>query len=306
MNFSLKSISLILLYLAVSALNVAAQSATLTWDPNNEPEVTGYNIYYRTDTPTFPFNGTTLAEGPSPIYVAGADSTSLTVDLPNDGKIYYFSATAISNTSLESSYSDIIASEWVPHLVAPYDDQSVSPSPTFVWDQAPSGYNVTYELYYGTDPLLPLNAALLPPAKDRRTDASNDGETLNATHSSSPFSYFWALPLAILATLLTSRRPLQRKSPLSPLKIGFCIGLLALQAACGGSGGTENTGTSNVTIDSPLPSVQAVTVVTDINSTSYQLNDLEPETQYYWKIVAVDDTGYRFESVTQSFTTSAY
>ena len=104
--------------LIATVIPVSAQIATLVWDQNTEPEVVGYKIYYRTDTPTFPFNGTSLSEGASPIAVDGSANTSLPVDLPDDGKVYYFTATAVTDAGIESSVSNIIASEWIPYLLA--------------------------------------------------------------------------------------------------------------------------------------------------------------------------------------------
>ena len=103
-----------MLMLIAVATQASAKDATLVWDPNTEPEVVGYNIYYRTDTPTLPFNGTSLSEGASPIFVDGSATTSLTLVLPEDSSLYYFSATAVNDTQNESNFSDIIASECPP------------------------------------------------------------------------------------------------------------------------------------------------------------------------------------------------
>ena len=56
-----------MLMLIAVATQASAKDATLVWDPNTEPEIVGYNIYYRTDTPTLPFNGTNLSEVASSI-----------------------------------------------------------------------------------------------------------------------------------------------------------------------------------------------------------------------------------------------
>lgn len=291
MKTMIRLISLSVLFLIVGAVTATAQTATLAWDPSVQPEVVGYNLYYRTDTATFPFNGTSLPEGASPIYVAGGDAGSLTVDLPDDGKIYYFTATAVSDTGLESAPSEIIASEWIPNLLAPADRQSVPLVATFSWGQAPLGYNVTYELHYGTDPNLNQSAAVVPTAK-----AGSNG---------SPFSFLLAIPAALLLALLTTRRFGFGRRLRVPVRIGICLGLFVLQAACGG-GGSGDYGSTGVTVSNdPVPTAQAVTVVADITGTDYQVANLAPATTYYWKIVAVDATGYQYESVTKSFTTAS-
>ena len=114
-----------------------AQYVTLAWDQNSEPEVVGYNIYYRTDTPTLPFNGTSLSEGASPIFVDGLANTALTLDLPEDGSIYYFKATAVSDPQIESNFSNTVPSEWVPSLLVPLNNSVVNSVATFAWGLPP-------------------------------------------------------------------------------------------------------------------------------------------------------------------------
>ena len=108
----LKSIKLLLLLLLLiaTAIPAAAKTVTLAWDASSSAEIENYKVYYRTDTPTFPFNGTNLSEGASPIVVNGS-TFSLAIDLPEDGSIYYFTTTASNNTGLESIFSNIVASE---------------------------------------------------------------------------------------------------------------------------------------------------------------------------------------------------
>lgn len=284
-----KLISLSLLLLIVTALPAAAQLATLNWDQSSQPEVVGYKVYYKVDTPTFPFNGTTLAEGASPITVDGSTTTSLTVDLPEDGNIYYFTATAISDTGLESSFSEIIASEWIPYLLAPTGNEAVSTAATFSWDLPPTGYNVSYELHYGTDPNLTLNAAAIPPI-------TIDSGWLQP-------ELLLAIPIALLLALLTSLMSGQAKRLWTPVRVGICIGVFALQAACGGGGGGEAGVTPGTVTPDPPALPQGTTVVSGIYGTDYLATGLEPGTQYYWKIVAIDETGFPYESVIQSFTT---
>ncbi len=285
-----KTIRLFLLCLVVffvTLTTAAAQIATLNWDQSLQPEVTSYKIYYRTDTPVFPFDGNTLAEGASPIVVQGADNTTLTVDLPVDGHIYYFTATAVSGSGLESSYSDIIASEWIPYLLAPAQDAALNTAVTFTWDQAPVGYNVTYKLYYGTDPNLVPAANLVSP--------QNGSEQ-------PPVNPWFALPLALLLALLAAVRSARVKRGWTPVRVGLCIAVLMLQASCGGGGGGDGTSVLDPVQNAPaLP--LSTTVVAGISGTTYQVADLQPGTRYYWQIVAIDSQGYVYESVIKSFTT---
>jgi hypothetical protein len=281
------------------ATQASAKDATLVWDPNTEPEVVGYNIYYRTDTPTLPFNGTSLSEGASPIFVDGSANTALTLDLPEDGSIYYFTATAVSDTQIESSFSDTVASEWVPSLLAPPNNAVVNTAATFAWGLPPSSYTVSFDLLYGTDP--------------------NLGATTTASSAPGPFNFNWpqniAIPLAILLSWPMIIIANRKKRMWQPIRVGLCLGIFVLQASCGGGGGggsddaefspgTSAPDTSLPGIVSPEPNAIPFTnVVTDILDTEYQITDLQPETKYYWKVIAVDNWGDRYESLTQSVTT---
>ena len=354
------------MFLLITLVSQApAQTVTLVWDQNLEPDVTGYKIYYRTDSPTFPFMGTTLTEGASPILVKGSATTALTLNLPEDGSLYYFTATAVNSSQIESAFSDIVASDWVPYLLAPTGNAAIGTTANFVWEQPPATYNVSFDLLYGTDPNL------------------NDKSL--ATVAPVTFNFNWpernmslVLPLAILLSLLMIARVGRTKRIWHTVRVGLCIGVFALQASCGGGGGggggddmmvtsdastpttstptTSTPTTSTPTTSTPTTSIPTTSipttsipttsipttstpttstpttsipttsipttstpdqaenstagalftnVVTDINDTQFQVAGLQAETQYYWKIVAVDNWGNRYESLTQEFTTLA-
>ncbi len=273
--------------LIATVTQCSAQNVTLAWDQNTEPEVAGYNIYYRTDTPAFPFNGTSLSEGSSPIFVDVSTTTSLTLDLPEDGSIYYFTATAVNETQTESSFSDIVASEWIPYLLTPTDNVAIDMVATFEWEQPPESYNVSFDLFYGTNPNL---------------DVSPMAVTAPVTFNSNwpQFKMNITVPSAILLSLLMLIRSSRAKRVWRPVRVGLCIGIFALQASCGGGGGGgDDAGISPGTSvpDTSVPGEAApdptsplfTNVVTDIYDTEYQITELQPGTQYYWKIVAVDN-----------------
>jgi len=285
MKKTIRLFLLCLVVLLVALTPATAQVATLTWDQSTQSEVTGYKVYYRTDAPSFPFDGNTLAEGASPIVVQGADKTTLTVDLPEDGHIYYFTATSVSDSGQESGYSDIIASEWIPYLLSPTQDAALNTAVTFTWGQAPVGYNVTYELVYGTDPNLAPATNLVPPQNG----------------SEHPPANLWlALPLALLLALLPAVRSGRLRRGWTPVRVGLCVAVMALQASCGGAG--DGASAQDPVTNAPVLPL-STTVVNGIAGTSYQVADLQPGTRYYWQIVAVDSQGYTYESVIKSFTT---
>jgi hypothetical protein len=91
---------LLLLLLAVLSLLVPAAHAgevTVAWDPNPEPEVAGYKIYY----------GTSPGSYTSSIDVGRA--TSAVISGLQDGVTYFFSAVAYDDSNNESGFSNEIA-----------------------------------------------------------------------------------------------------------------------------------------------------------------------------------------------------
>ena len=87
------------------------------------------------------------------------------------------------------------------------------------------------------------------------------------------------------------------------MRIGICVGIFAMQVSCGGGGDAGGSVPGTV---APAPAEPLFTnVVPGITTTAYQLADLQPDTQYYWKIVAVDDQGFPYESLSQTFTTTS-
>jgi hypothetical protein len=284
MKKTVKPYLLCLLLLIATAMPVSAKTATLIWDPSPSFGTAGYNIYYRTYTPTFPFKGTSLSEGASPVVVNGSAVTSLVIELPEDGDIYYFTATAFNYNGLESRFSNIVASEWIPILLAPINNAIVDTVVTFKWDRPPTNYKpstsiVSFDLLYGTNP--------------------NSDDSAMAVSAPKTFDPKWAqfklsivLPLAVLLFLLMAIRHGFVKRFWQPVCIGFCIGLFSMQASCGGGGGSDDAEISAGT-----------NIVTDIVATEYQITDLQADTRYYWKIVAIDNLGRHIVSLTQGFTT---
>lgn len=294
MNKTITSILLSLIILIATAIFASAQTSTLMWDKNPEPDVIGYKIYYKSDSPSLPFNGTEIPEGASPIFVDGVNTTALDVFIPDDGSVYYFMATAINDSGVESSFSDIIASGWIPDLMTPVENESVGANAIFTWDLPPSNYNVTFDLYYGTDPELNVNAAGVTAA---------------------PPNFKWpqaaAFALAAIALVLTAAAASGMRRNWNgwrPIRIAACFGIIALQAACGGGGGGSSTPSGSLPAANPTnPPVAAYTnIVTDIAETQYLASDLESSVQYYWKVVAVDNWGNTYESFTKKFTTDNF
>ena len=68
--------------------------ATLEWDPNTEPELAGYRLYYG------------LSSGEYQYSVDVGNQTTYTLTDLEAGKTYYIAATAYNTTGQESDYSD--------------------------------------------------------------------------------------------------------------------------------------------------------------------------------------------------------
>ena len=92
------------LILTFSATFAHSAEVTLTWDPNTEPDIAGYKIYYETESSGPPYNGTGLTEGDSPIDVE--NQTEFTLHGLTEDVTYFLAATAYDTEGLESNYSE--------------------------------------------------------------------------------------------------------------------------------------------------------------------------------------------------------
>jgi len=105
-----------------------AEAVTLSWDANSEPDLAGYKVYYKADSPSLPFDGAGALEGTSPVDAHNLTTATITgLDL---SRTHYFAVTAYNTTGLESDYSNIVAVlETAPpsvSLIAPVTDTTAS------------------------------------------------------------------------------------------------------------------------------------------------------------------------------------
>ena len=95
--------------LAILAIAGIAQAATVqvTWNPNTEPDLSGYKIYY----------GTASGVYGDPIDVGNVTGHVMEIT-PQHGATYYFALTAYDTSGNESGYSDE-ATCFIPDGVKP-------------------------------------------------------------------------------------------------------------------------------------------------------------------------------------------
>lgn len=74
-----------------------AGQVTAAWDPNNEPNVTGYIVYWG------------IASRQYTDSVDVGNQTEYTISALDDGQTYYFSVTAYDNFDVESNYSEEVS-----------------------------------------------------------------------------------------------------------------------------------------------------------------------------------------------------
>jgi hypothetical protein len=84
---------LIMLFMLIFSTQSFAAQVTLTWDPNSEPDLAGYKLYYGNSSGNYQWN----------IDVGNVTSYSLTLA---PGIIYHLAATAYNTQGLESGFSN--------------------------------------------------------------------------------------------------------------------------------------------------------------------------------------------------------
>jgi hypothetical protein len=92
-----------------------AADVTLAWDPNQEPDLEGYAVYFRSGTPGPPFNlfGYFTTDD-----LSDPASPTVTVTGLNKGASYYFAVTAYNTKGNESGFSNTVCAE-IGDVIAP-------------------------------------------------------------------------------------------------------------------------------------------------------------------------------------------
>ncbi len=93
----IRRIPILLALLSLLTAPVYAGSVTVTWDPNTEPDVTGYRVLYGTQSGVYTFSQ------------AAGNVTTWTVDNLTAGQIYYFVVQAVNAAGMTSPLSQEVS-----------------------------------------------------------------------------------------------------------------------------------------------------------------------------------------------------
>jgi chitinase len=102
--YTLLLVSLIILLFAIPFSAAQAASVDLEWNPNTEPELAGYKVYWGTSSGNYTYSKDV------------GITTAWTATGLDEGKTYYFAATAYDGSNNESGYSNQIS------YTVPYSD----------------------------------------------------------------------------------------------------------------------------------------------------------------------------------------
>jgi len=83
------------IFLLTICTTIFGREITLTWDPNSEPDLSHYIVYWGTASGNYTSNSGNIGL-----------VTEHSVTIPDDGKVYYFAVTAVDDAGLESDYSN--------------------------------------------------------------------------------------------------------------------------------------------------------------------------------------------------------
>ena len=113
------------LFLILFSSPACAIHLTLAWDPNDEPDLAGYIVYYGTASRNYKYD------------VDIGDQTSCTISGLNEDVMYYFAVTAYDNEGNESGYSQEL-SHTIPSPNNPPDSPAIPPDSPAIPPDSPA------------------------------------------------------------------------------------------------------------------------------------------------------------------------
>ena len=99
-NATLKICLFLFVCLFVFQAFVYGREVTLQWDANSEPDLEYYKAYWGLESGTY----TNMKQ------TRGLE-TSISIQIPDNGKIYYFAVTAVDESGLESDFSNEVSTK---------------------------------------------------------------------------------------------------------------------------------------------------------------------------------------------------
>ncbi|MBW1767032.1 MAG: fibronectin type III domain-containing protein, partial [Deltaproteobacteria bacterium] len=99
-KFFILLLSFIILFFFESSVN--ARQVTLEWDPNLEPDLDHYVVYWGTTSGDYTDNSGNIDM-----------VTTFSLTLPDDKQVYYFAAKAFDNGGLSSGFSNEVNTEGI-------------------------------------------------------------------------------------------------------------------------------------------------------------------------------------------------
>jgi len=107
--------------------SVLSADVTLAWDPNSEPDLEGYGVYFRKGTPGPPYD---LAGNLALADITNPYAPFFIVSGLEEGSRYYFAVTAYDTAGNESTFSSAVCADIgdtiTPCVAAPPSSGSVS------------------------------------------------------------------------------------------------------------------------------------------------------------------------------------
>ncbi len=129
-GLNLHAVSFFFLFTIFCTLSSAtAREISLSWDANSEPNLSHYIVYWGLSSGDYADNSGNIGL-----------VTEYTVEIPDDGRIYFFAVTAVDTSGLESDYSNEVntSSLIVPPVANAGVDQNVEEGQQVVLDGSKS------------------------------------------------------------------------------------------------------------------------------------------------------------------------
>ncbi|NLD36638.1 MAG: hypothetical protein GX654_07205, partial [Desulfatiglans sp.] len=98
-NHSIRVFFFTIILIIISAATVSARQVTLTWEPNSEPDLSHYIVYWGTTSGNYTSNSGNIGM-----------VTEYSVTIPDEGQ-YFFAVTAVDEAGLESDFSNEVFTE---------------------------------------------------------------------------------------------------------------------------------------------------------------------------------------------------